>query len=230
MGTTLADLRAAVRLTLTDATAWPDATLDAWIADAIRFYSVEFPRKWRHTQSLTTGAQAYDLPGAHGFMALLSVEYPAGQDPPAFVEWVDEASREFASGGDYYALRGVADTTAIESDTVQGSIVFAPTVATGESAIITYYGAHPIPTAGDDDAQITVPVAHWEALYAFIDFRGHWELETDEALTVSNVSIVLAQLGQEARRAWNRYRETIDHIRSLSGTPSAHLAWRDIGL
>jgi hypothetical protein len=230
MGTTLADLRAALRLTLTDATAWPNATLDAWISDAIRFYSVEFPRKWRHTQSLTTGAQAYALPGGHGFLSLLSVEYPAGQDPPEFVQLVDEASREFASGGDYYALRPVADSTAIESDTAQGTIVFAETVATGESAVLTYFAAHPIPTAGDDDAQITVPVAHWEALYAFVDFRAHWELETDEALNVSTVSIVLAQLGQEARRAWNRYRESIDRIRSLTGTPSAIVSWREIGL
>jgi hypothetical protein len=230
MGATLADLRAALRLTLTSATDWPDATLDKWIADAIRFYSLEFPRTWRKTQTLTTGTQAYSLPGGHGFMGVTSVEYPSGSSPQQFLQQVDERSVEFASGGDYYALRGVADTTAIESDTIQGTIVFAETVTTGESAIITYAGAHAIPTAADDDAQITVPAAHWEALYAFVDFRAHWELETDEALSVSTVSIILAQLGQEARRAWNRYKETIDRIRSLTGTPGAFVSWKDIGL
>jgi hypothetical protein len=227
---TLATLRAALRLTLTGATDWPDATLDKWIQDAIRFYSVEFPRTWRKTQALTTGTQAYALPGGHGFLHVISVEYPSGQSPPIFLQQVDERSAEFASAGDYYALRGIADSTAIAGDTAQGSIVFAPTVATGENAIITYAGTHPIPTAGSDNDQITVPVQHWEALYAFVDFRAHWELETDEALTISTVSIVLAQLGQEARRAWNRYKETIDRIRSLTGTPSGFVPWRDIGL
>jgi hypothetical protein len=231
MGTTLSDLRTALRLALPDLTAWPNASLDAWVQDAIRFYSLEFPRRWRHTQSLTTGTQAYDLPGGHGFSSILSVEFPAGQDPPKYVAQVEEDSPQFASGGDFYALRGVSDAIADQKDdTAAGYIVFAQTVATGESANITYYGAHPLPTAGDDDAQITVPVAHWEALLAFVDFRAHWELETDEALSVSTVSIVLAQLGQEARRAWNRYKETIDRIRTLTGTPSTLVSWKDIGL
>jgi hypothetical protein len=231
MGTTLADLRTSLRLTLTDLPAWPSATLDAWIQDAIRFYSLEFPRTWRRTQALTTGTQAYALPGGHGFMAVLSVEYPSGQSPPEFIEQVSEDSAQFASGGDYYALRGVADNISDQKDdTAAGAIVFAETVATGQNAIITYTGAHPLPTVADDDAQITVPVAHWEALYAFVDFRAHWELETDEALAVSTVSIVLAQLGQEARRAWTRYKETIDRIRSLTGTPARIVNWTNIGL
>jgi hypothetical protein len=47
---------------------------------------------------------------------------------------------------------------------------------------------------------------------------------------VSTVSIILAQLGQEARRAWNRYKEAIDRIRSLTGTPSTFANWGSLGL
>jgi hypothetical protein len=227
---TLTTLRAALRLALPDATAWPNNTLDGWIQDAIRFYSVEFPRRWRYTLTLTTGTQAYALPGGHGFLGIEAVEYPSGQSPQEYLEQVAERSPEFASGGDFYAIRGSTDTTAIESDTAAGPIVFAETVTTGQYAIITYLGQHPIPAAGDDDAQITVPTAHWEALFAFVDFRAHWELETDEALSVSTVSIVLAQLGQEARRAWNRYKEVIDRIRSMTATPTGTVTWKRIGL
>ena len=42
--TTLADVRAACRLTIAS-TAIVDATLDGWIADALRFHSVQFPRR-----------------------------------------------------------------------------------------------------------------------------------------------------------------------------------------
>ena len=41
--TTLADVRAACRLTVAS-TAIVDDTLDGWIADALRFHSVQFPR------------------------------------------------------------------------------------------------------------------------------------------------------------------------------------------
>lgn len=228
--TTLAALRAAIRLALPDATAWPNATLDAWIQDAIRFYSMEFPRLWRYILTLATGTQAYTSPGGHGFLSVQSVEYPYGQSPPEYVTQVDERSTQFAAAGDYYALRGAADTLAIETDLAAAYIVFAETVTTGQFAVITYYGLHPIPTAGDEDAQITVPAAHWEALIAFVDFRAHWELETDEALTVPTVSNNLELLGADGRRSWNRYKETIDRIRSITGTPSSIVNWKQIGL
>ena len=74
----LSDLRASVRLVLASATDWPDATLDGFIQDAIRFHSNYFPKRWRHTLTLATGTQAYDLPAEHGLKSIISVEYPAG--------------------------------------------------------------------------------------------------------------------------------------------------------
>lgn len=230
MTTTLSDLRTACRLVLASAADWPDETLDDWIADAIRFYSADFPRRLRATLALTTGTQTYPLPGGHACLGVLSVEYPAGEDPPRYLAQVPEWSREFASGGPFYALLAVPDDSAPEEDVAAAWLAFAPQVATGESAVVTYQGLHAIPAPGADDAPITVPASHWEALIAFVDFRAHWELETDEACSLSSVSIVLAQLGQEARRAWLRYREVIDHLRSLAGAPGGCVAWPGIGL
>jgi len=212
MANTLADLRAQIRALLASTDDWPDATIDKYIGDAIRYHSNHFPRRWRYTLSLTTDTQAYALPGAHGFQSIVSVEYPTGESPQSFLEEVPEWSQEFQDAGNVYAIRGIADNTAIESDTAAATIVFAETVTTGETAVIEYLGNHPVPTAADDDAQITVPIGHWEALIAFVDFRSHWELETDEAVTVSTVSIILGQLGQEGRLAWNRYKEVLNSL------------------
>lgn len=224
MANTLAELRAQIRLLLVSATDWPDATLDGYIADACRFHSGQFPRRWRHSLALTTGTQNYVLPGKHGIQEIRSVEYPTGEDPQVFLGAVEEWEDAFQDEEEVYALRGILDTTAIESDTDAAQIVFAETVATGETAIIEYLGAHTIPDAADDDAQISVPTWQWEGLAAFVDFRAHWELETDKACTVSNVSIVLGQLGQEARYAWNRYKEVMNAL-VAQASKSAIVEW-----
>ena len=59
--TTLANLRAACRLTVASM-AIVDDTLDGWIADALRFYSVQFPRGAAMDLDCTAGTQEYDLP------------------------------------------------------------------------------------------------------------------------------------------------------------------------
>lgn len=224
MPNTLTDLRAQIRLLLASTTDWPNGTIDGFIADAIRFHSAQFPRRWRHTLTLASSTQAYDLPGAHSFQGILAVEYPIGETPQSFLEEVPEWSAEFQQAANVYAVRGIADDTAIEADTAAAIILFAETVATGETAIIEYLAGHPVPAAGDDDAQITVPTHHWEALSALVEFRTHWELETDEAVSLTNISILLSQLGQEARMAWNRYKE-ITNALLMQESQSAHLSW-----
>jgi hypothetical protein len=221
-GPTLAVLRARVRLTCTNATSWPNATIDAWLGDAIRFYSNEFPRALRHEITLATGTQVYDLPD--DCMGVTGVEYPAGEDPPEFLYQADEWSALFQGGGAAYALRGVAAAA-----TVGGALVFAEDVTTGETAIVSYLGQHWVPTG---DSELTsVPDAHSEALIAFVEFRSHWELETDEAVSVSSVSVVLSQLGEEARRAWNRYKEVMDRLQWLARAGgSGRVVWGDVGL
>ncbi len=60
---TLGELRAVLRVTLADATAWPDPTLDGWVQAAIRLYSAHFPRRLRAELALEAGTQAYEAPG-----------------------------------------------------------------------------------------------------------------------------------------------------------------------
>ena len=224
-GITLADLRATCRLVLSSTSDWPNASIDAWIRDAIRMYSLQMPRRWRHTLTLATGTQAYDIPGGHGFQNILAVEYPAGEDPPKFVDLVSEWDAKFGNESAVYALRGITDTTAISADTVAATIVFAETVTTGETAVIEYLGDWPLPTTGVDTDLITIPAAHTEALVAFVDFRGHWELETNKAYSVSTISIVLAQLGEEARKPWIRFKEIMNAITEAPRPQTSNPTW-----
>jgi hypothetical protein len=236
--TTLSDLRALVRATVPDETAWPDETLDRWIGEAIRLYSAQFPRRLRYLLELTTGTQAYPLPCGHGFMGIVSVEYPAGRTPPCFLYPAAPWSAIFGVGGPVYAVRApsaeaTGPETPAEAEGQAGTLLLAPPVATGESAAVEVLAPHAVPAPGEDEAAVTLTEGHYQAVVAFCEFASHWELETDEAAGVSASSIVLSQLGDEARRAWNRYKDVMDRLTWLGATTGRMAeipSWGDIGL
>ncbi len=228
----LVDLRVRVRAALPSVFSWPDATVDGWIADGIREYSSQLPRLWRYTLTLTTGTQSYNLPSDKGLLSLGSVEYPAGEDPPEFLNLVSEGTRAFRYGDDVYALRGIADSVAIEIDTAPGQIVFAEAVTTGETAILSYYGLHTVPTAGDDDAQISVPQAHWRALIAYCVARAWDDLSLSEGLVVGADGKALAEVGKRTEAAWERYQAIMGQLLESASlkASSAMVSWGDLGL
>ena len=59
----------------------------------------------------------------------------------------------------------------------------AEPVATGDVLQVTVACSWPIPTVGSDADVVLVPAGHLEALIAFVEFRLHWALETDQAMT-----------------------------------------------
>lgn len=231
MSLTLSEMRAIIRRQITDTTTWRNAILDGWIQDAVRDYSREFPRRLRKTLTLTTGTQAYDLPGGQAFQHVLRVEYPAGQNPPEFLWQTDEGELEFQNGGYAYALRAPADDIADELDAAAGKIVFAPTVTTGETAAIEYHALHAVPVAGDDDAIVTVPDGHVEALVAFVEFRQAAQLNNDARWRQCIANDKLSELSSDARAAWERYLAVIDGIRaSRPAFRPNRVVWNRLGL
>ncbi len=199
----LAELRALLRLTLASVTAWPDAKLDGWIAQAIQLYSVHFPRRWRHTLDLITGQQAYDLPCEHDLVKVLGVEYPLGRIPPEFLTLAPTWSPLFRRRWRRVCAAGLPDSDSAlpgGSDSGVGQIVFAPTVSTGEQAVIEYLGAHQsrrsvrMPRSSPCRAPTCRP--SWRSSSS----RAHHELEADEAVIVESSSVVLAHWARKAAR------------------------------
>lgn len=215
----LTDLRALIRVTVADTTEWPNASLDAWIAQAVHFYSAHFPRRWRNTLTLTTGAQAYALPGGHGFLSLLAVQYPSTEY--VFLRQANEWDAAFENQDEVYALRGPADSTAVNADDSAGLLVFAQTVTTGQYAVIDYLAAHLPPVAGDDDFDVTIPNAHLEAVTAFCNFAAQAKSLLDTVPDADNTTLLLSQLNTNARSAWNRYKEVMDRLVWLGSATGA---------
>lgn len=222
------ELRDLIRLTVADTTQWPDATLNAWIDAAIRLYAAHRPRRLHTTLTLTTGVQAYDLPA--GTVAVVTVEYPAGRAPAEYIPYAYPDSRRFLGGACCFTVTGLADDIAPDADSAPARLIFAETVTTGETAVVEYLGPHTLPAADAD--LLTVPDRHVEALTAYVAFAAAAQLEHDEAAAISADTIVLSQLGEHARRAWNRYRDVMDRIAWLGSAhlPSAPPKWERIGL
>jgi hypothetical protein len=215
LSTTLADLRAACRLTCPDGDSWPDSSLDQWIVEGIKLYSAMFPRVRVHQIALATGTQSYSLPA--DCTQVLWVEYPTSASPRTILTQVNLGSRRFAEAGAVYALEAIQTDDLNEA---QGRITFAQTVATGEYALLTYHGAWEWPQVSDDAALITIPQPHHECIIAFVEYRCHWMLEANTAVDSDNTSLTLSELGQNARRAWNRYKEVTARLQApppLSG-------------
>lgn len=205
--TTLGELRAEVRLTLADAATWPDATLDAYIAAGIRLYSAHFPRPRRAALELTPGQQVYDLPGGEGLHAVLRVELARDGEPAHCLAAADEDSTAFRAGEPVYAVRGVGETDAL------GQLVFAEPVVAGMSATVEYLASHPLPAAGDDTAQLTVPDAHLEAITAYVRFAAYEQLVAGETQNVSTDSgLALSPLRDTAHQAWLYTKDVLDRL------------------
>jgi len=136
-----------------------NATLDGYIADAIRFYSLEFPRLYA-TPSPSPPAPSHTPCGRSRMLGVVSVEYPSGSPTRVYprrrrehTAWQSgETTMPCAAWPIPRHRIGHAQANLLQSDR-----------HTGQFAVITYRGLHRIPVAGDDDAQITVPESHWEA-------------------------------------------------------------------
>lgn len=88
--TTLTDIRARVRTDLRDEDAggyrWASAELDRHISHALRELSLAIPVESKATLTVAAGSRDISLSSLTGLVLVDSVEYPAGQFPPAYVE------------------------------------------------------------------------------------------------------------------------------------------------
>jgi hypothetical protein len=79
---------------------WSDLQLNQWINDAIADYSLHFPRLLELKIDCTAGGHSYQLPA--DARAILAVEYPEGQDPPAYLTPGDRFSAGFYTSAALY--------------------------------------------------------------------------------------------------------------------------------
>lgn len=210
--TTRAGLRALLREGLADVAAWPDATLNAWINDALRDYSNAFPRHLEAAIAGVAGQVVYPLSGLAGIQGVLTVECPAGAEPACYLARRPEQGT--FRGLPVYDLRGEPPV----------ALVLGAAPAAGQAILLRYTALHPLPT--HDSAALTVPESHQEALKLFVQWQAIKLLELNQAANPDTTSLLLSMLGLNAVRAERLYRGKLEEYRKLS-TPGGYAGpWR----
>ena len=199
-GALLGDIR--VALDDSGAATWSEAELLGFLNEAVREYSQHLPRLGEVTLAAVAGARRYTLPWDAA--AVLSVEYPAGQEPPVFLARRRRRSPAFNAGRAYDALlpRDLTGPPAL-------LLSFAPEVGT---ALLARF-LRPHDSELGASSYVTVPAEHHHVLLQYSLFAAARQLQAREQAAPTNSSnLLMAQLASNARRLELAYLNALNRI------------------
>jgi hypothetical protein len=197
---------------------WAAADIEQWCRDAIGDYSEHF--LLTETESIincAAGDRRYDLDSL--FVQMLTVEYPAGEDPPRFMQRRPNEHPAFWREDGYYDVVDHHDG----SDAAELLISSRP--STGESISVCYQRRYDHTIARS--AAIEVPATHEHILVDYVLWRGALQLKAiEEASPTSNSSLLMSQLAINVDRARRAYVDAL--AKALFATSrSAVVSWAD---
>ena len=144
---------------------WSNATLYMYTCDAIRDYSVWFPKRVDQA-SLTLSGTSYPLPA--DFVEDITVESPVD----TFLERRDERP------GRRYLAQGKPICYFIEG----GNLYLNGTPLTGDLVLLTYFATHPVPTSETQTAfVITIPDRDLELLRLYVKAQVNIQMRGKQA-------------------------------------------------
>lgn len=202
---------------------WTAAQVAAFLNDAIRDYSVHFPRLRQAALSLSAGANRVELPA--DFTGLLAVERPPGQQPPRYL-----ARRAF-TWPDFWTCGGWYDVVAREDGHGRSELWFSDAAEAGETAVIQYYAAHAlIDDLSAPAGEPSVPAPHQPLLLKYVLWQATLGLlAAEQAAPSGSSSLLMAQLSQNARRAESSYHTALRQALYAAEGRSTAVSWAGLG-
>ncbi|HEC61428.1 hypothetical protein LCGC14_0705770 [marine sediment metagenome] len=215
--TTRQDLRSLIRRRLGDLLApvgFSDMQINQWVVDSIAEYSKHFPRTLTTTISTTADDRKYDLP--EDYIGALSVEYPTGEDPPAYLLHREYTHANFWQVDGYYSVVKRDDGTDVDE------LWMSKKPGAGETITMMYHGNHDYL---DADADVcTVPDNHIELLVLFVRWLANQEIASTEAREPDPTSLNINTMELNTFRAERAYRNRLKEYRLAAGK-SVQVRW-----
>lgn len=196
------------------------AALAAYLNDAVRDYTQHFPRLRRHDLTTVADQRRYDLPA--DCLALLTVEYPQGQDPPRYLRRRSHHHPTFWRAPAAYDLLPRADQT------TPGQLLISPQPPAGHTIRLEYHAHHALITnTAAVSGHCTVPAHHEHLLLKYVLWQCSLQLQMAEQQTpTSSSSLLMAQLAANARRLRQDYDQALRQaIFAAEGAHSAPVSW-----
>ena len=202
--TTRAQMLAIVRQTLADAAQWPDATLNAWIADAIRDYSAFFPYVVEKIYTFTSAARSFTISALTPTpVEVLRVEFPYGEEPRRYLSQLPMSSPRFWDGP-YYEVRGVPPNELYIGEEAQ----------VDDRIGVRYNAVHSAPSS--DASVLTLPDRHLEAIRLFCLWKAAEEIFMAEEIDPDTREFLVSQMGLNVIRCERVYRNKIQEYQQAS--------------
>lgn len=214
---TRSDLRDLCRRRLGDLSPtyqWSDLQINQWINDAIADYSLHFPRLLELKIDCTAGGHSYQLPA--DARAIIAVEYPKGQESPAYLTPGDR----FSAG--FYASSTLYDYNLSNDQDNPGYLWISASPLATEDISLTYQADHDYPN--DDLDEITVLERHYELIILYVRWAAYQELATTESSDPDPTSLAMSTLELNAYRAQRLYLQSLKDA-VASDSHSATITW-----
>jgi hypothetical protein len=199
----------------TAAAEFSEAELLGWLNEGIREYSQHFPRVSQEDLTAVASTQEYNLPW--DTTAIISVEYPADEDPPQFVTYRPFMARKWTVGLHYDFLNFKSLTTYPRL-----LLCFEPTA--DETIRVTYQHPHEHSLSASDS--VTVPSDHHHILITYVLFAAtRFQMQQEQANPTSSSSLLMGQLASNMRRAELSYLNAINRALMNRRGYSQSAAW-----
>jgi hypothetical protein len=217
--TTLAQLADRAQNAINDAAVgtWSQATIEQWCRDAIADYSTHFLRIDDLTINCESGEHDYGLPGRE--RAILSVEYPYGEDPPRYLTRRSVTHPGFWDNDGYYDFEDYQD----HSDTNILWISDSPT--DGEQIHVVFtcmYNSIALYAA----STIEVPEEHEPLLILFVVWRAHTERMSTEAQNPDTTIRMLQQMKLAVQAAEYAYHQALRDAKAVQAVGGWVPPWK----
>jgi hypothetical protein len=223
--TTLAQLADICQRQLADETGftWSQETVEAWVLEAIRDISQHFPRVREARYTLTAQVHEYDLP--NDFVDALLVEYPDGEDPPAYLTRLARTDPDFWSSDDYYDIYPGGQLSDPDVDELEvGLLILSAAPSTGEHATLAYSAEHD--SALDPTDTVTIAQRLHGVVVTYVVWRAWVERVAVEEQNPDATVLLLSQLASNADRAHRRYTEALNRARGAHTEAELAGPWR----
>ena len=197
-----------------------EATVQAWVWEAVQDYSVYFSRTSETTIACADGEHSHDLP--NDFQDMVLVEYPDGEDPPEYLVRMSRKRSAFWEREDCYDVEPSDQTNDVDA-----VLWISAEAETGETIRITYR-RHYYDLTGVDDPEtlIYVPEPHHPILVQYVVWRAQLERYNWEIKSPDPTNVILAQLSDAARRTRATYEGMIDRAQAQGSRSLISEPWR----